>query len=370
MLNVLFLLDSFRMGGAERITIAMLPHFDRQQITPSVATITTRRESPLGDQLGDVPRYDIEASRLLDPFAVRRLVHLLNEQRIDVIHAQLQDATIMAVLARSFRKTPILITRHLIDDDAYNWRRRWRNQLEVMAIRHGVDRIVGVSEAASRHYSQRTNIPFERFSTVYNGINFQKFQVNTDKRMLKEQLDLPLDIPIITMVGVMRPGKGQPMLLEAARHIPDALFVLVGDGKPHVRAELEMQAQALGKRVRFLGQRMDIPNILNASDIFVLPSDNEALPTVLLEAGAAGLPVVATRVGGIPEIIDDGKTGILIEKRDTAALITALNALIQNHEQRQKMGQAAIENVRKDFTLEQQVHHLTAIYKKLTIEFA
>lgn len=366
-LTVLFLIDSFRMGGAERITVALLPHLDRQRVKPLVATITTRRESPLGRQLGDVPKFDIEASRLLDPAALRRLIRLIQTQQVDLIHAQLQDATLFAVATRPFVRKPIVITRHLIGDDAYNWRRRWRSRLEGEAVKRGVDKIISVSNAARDHYAQSLGIPLSRFETIYNGIDLARFAPQGDKRDLRQRLGLPQDRFIILMVGVMRPGKGQEVAIAAVKDLPDdALLLLVGDGKAPYPDQLKAQAQGLEQRVQFLGQRLDIPDLLNAADLFILPSDSEALPTVLIEAGAAGLPVVATHVGGVPEVIQDGATGILIPPQNPGALSQAIYQLHQSPERCQQMGKAAFEYVNSLFGLPQQAENTTRLYEQLT----
>ncbi len=364
-LNVLLLIDSFRMGGAERITVALLPHLDRKRVQPIICTITTKRESPLGKQLGDVPRFDLEASRLLDPFAWRRLLRLIREQKIDLIHAQLQDATVFAAIMNKLAGVPVVITRHLIEDDAQNWRRRWRNQLEHFTVKHAVNKIITVSDAARDHYAAMTGIPLSRFQTIYNGIDLDKFEAQQDKLAARQALGFPTDRPIVTMVGVMRPGKGQQVAIEAARHVPEALFLLVGDGKPPYREELEAQAKGVEDRLQFLGQRMDVPAILNASDILILPSDNEALPTVLIEAGAAKLPVVATRVGGIPEIVVDGETGIIIPPRDPQALAKAIQTLVADPQKIQQMGERAYARVHQIFTLPNQAEQTMQLYESL-----
>ncbi|MBZ0304773.1 MAG: glycosyltransferase, partial [Anaerolineae bacterium] len=156
---------------------------------------------------------------------------------------------------------------------------------------------------------------------------------------------------------------GHAVCIEAARQVPEAQFLLVGDGE--LRPQLEQQAHDLKDRVHFLGQRLDIPDILQASDIFILPSEMEALPTVLIEAGAVGLPCIASDVGGIPEIIQDGKTGLLVPPHDATALANALRKLIQQPEKMRQMGQQALETVREQFDLLHQVRATMNLYERL-----
>jgi glycosyltransferase involved in cell wall biosynthesis len=209
-------------------------------------------------------------------------------------------------------------------------------------------------------------LPRSRFQTIYNGIEPDRFGPAEDKIALRAALGLPVESPQVTMIGVMRPGKGHDRFIDAARQLPGIHFVLVGDGNPSYRAELEARAQGLEDRIHFLGQRMDVPAILSASELVVLPSDNEALPTVLIEAGASALPVVATSVGGVPEIVQDGVTGILIPPRDPTALAQAIRRLVDDPALLQTMGRSAYEWVHARFTLPDQAEATTHLYEAVS----
>src|SRR4051812_13482962 len=204
-MRVLFLIDSFQMGGAERITAAILPHLDRSRIEPLVCTLRTRGDSPLAQKLGGVPRFDLGAWRMLDPFAFRRLLRLLRMQQIDLIHAQLQDATVFGVAANKLTGIPVVITRHVIADDIRTTRKRLRNYVEGMSVRIGVERVITVSDATRDDYAKRMSLPLTRFQTIYNGIDLESFASAPDKQAERVELGLPLAGPLVTMVGVMRP---------------------------------------------------------------------------------------------------------------------------------------------------------------------
>jgi glycosyltransferase involved in cell wall biosynthesis len=370
--RVLLLIDSFQMGGAERITAALLPHLDRSRVTPILCTLRSRGDSPLAAQLGDnIRRIDLGAKRMIDPAAFQRLLRLLQEEHIDLIHAQLQDSTVMAVAAHKLTGIPVVVTRHLIGEDHLSdgkrtLKQRLRNNLERISVQAGVARVITVSNATRDVYANQTGLPLNRFRTIYNGIDLEKFSRAEDKTVVKKALWLPMDNPLVTMVGVLRPGKGHSVCIEAARSVPNAHFVLVGDGM--LRESLEAQAKDLKGRVHFLGQRMDIAAILSATDIFVLPSDSEALPTVLIEAGAAGLPVVASNVGGVPEIVEDGVTGILIPPQDPQALADAIKRLIDDPVLARGMGDEAYQRVREKFTLSSQTTELIELYESVLCE--
>lgn len=362
-LRVLFLIDSLKMGGAERITVSLMPYFT--DIIPIVMTLYDH-DSPLQDRLKQefdhVRLINIGASRLLDPGAHLRFLQRLRQEKIDVIHAQLQHATVFAALARRLNGIPVAITRHVVHDDTTTGKRARLVQAEHTAIRHGVDVFVSVSQAALDVSAPAIGIPMDRCQVVYNGIDVNRFKLDSDKRALRDQLDLPQDSMLVTMVGVMRPGKGQTYAIEAFKSLPDVHLVLVGDGE----LADDLKAQAAGMdNVHFMGTRKDIPEILNASDVFILPSDIEALPTVLIEAGAAGLPVIASDVGGISEIIVDGTTGILIPPARPDMLAEKIRYLAENPQMADEMGDEAYRTIHSKFTVERQAQQLTDLYKQL-----
>ena len=359
--RVLYLIDSLKMGGAERITVTLLPFF--KDITPIACTLYDH-DSPLKDRLLEtgIPLLNVGAGRLADPGAHARFLKLISDEKIDVIHAQLQHATVFASIARRVRNVPVVVTRHVVEDDMTTNKRSRLAKAERIAIRFGVDKLVSVSKAALDAYRPVVGLSEAKCDVIYNGIDLERFQIDDDKSSLRKSLAFPQDKLIVTMVGVMRRGKGQTVAIEAAKKLPDVHFVFVGDGE--LADDLKAQAADL-TNVQFMGTRTDISEILNASDIFILPSDLEALPTVLIEAGAAGLPVVASDVGGVGEIVQDEETGLLIPPRNPSALAEKIAVLAENPERMTQMGQAAFERVNANFTLQKQAESLSALYRSL-----
>jgi glycosyltransferase involved in cell wall biosynthesis len=154
-------------------------------------------------------------------------------------------------------------------------------------------------------------------------------------------------------------------LLEAAALVPHAIFVLAGDGPE--RPALEAQARSLGieGRVRFLGHRTDIPQLLAVSDLFVLPSLYEGLPLSVLEAMAAGKPVIATQIGGTSEVVTDGETGLLVKPRDSNALAAAIQRLLTDQDLANRLARSALDRVRHEFSSDVMVRRVSRIYQDL-----
>lgn len=219
-------------------------------------------------------------------------------------------------------------------------------------------RPIVVSEAVSNHWKPKLKLA--KPEVIHNGIPYEEF-LKTHPNA-KSEIGLPVDKLIITMIGRINPGKGQSFFLEMASRIsktyPQCLFVLVGDpfpGYEHIQDEIRMaiKANSLEERVSDLGFRTDIPKVLAATDIFVLPSIlPDSFPTVILEAMASGIPVVATRSGGASEMVLDGETGFLIPIGDVDKGIQALSNLIENEAMRLEMGKAGRARVLTEYSLE------------------
>lgn len=207
---------------------------------------------------------------------------------------------------------------------------------------------------------------------IPNGIDIECFRPPSPerRRAAREAVEIAPDALVITTVAVLRQGKGVEPLLSAmqalVRESPSVQVLVVGAGPEGER--LRSAAASLGDRVRFLGARSDVPDILAASDLFVLASEREALPTVILEAMATGLPVIASRVGGIPEALEDGACGLLVPAGEHSALSSALRELISNPELRHNLGTAARRRAESEYSLEAWRQRLLDWYLRLVDE--
>jgi len=208
---------------------------------------------------------------------------------------------------------------------------------------------------------------------VHNGIDATAFANRMiDRRQARERLDVSQSALVLSVVGNLLPYKGHADLLQAldllrGRLPPDWVLLIVGldvDGRLAELDRLSARLQ-LSRHVRFLGQRQDIPVILSAADVHVSASHTEGFPNNILEAMSAALPVVATAVGGAPEQIVDGVTGLLVPARSPADLAEALGALAADPERRQSMGRAARERVKLHFPIERSVTALERLYDEL-----
>jgi glycosyltransferase involved in cell wall biosynthesis len=373
-MRVLMMISSFQMGGSERILINLLPHL-KSLVDVKVMTMQTQRDSVLADQFAQtgIERIDIGARKLLDWSAWQRFMRLLRTGEFDVIHAQDLYTAFYAGMACQRTGIPTVMTRHVLNDTTGSFNEKMRAWLMLLAARfnsyHG---IIAVSEAVRQRFAETAHLPLTRIETIYNGIDVELFNTRAQRASKRQELGWEADSPVIIMVAVLRDGKGHEVLFEAIPRlttaVPGVKIKLVGDGELEDR--LRQQAASYAETVEFMGQRSDVAELLGASDVLVLPSYFEALPTVLIEAGAASLPAVATSVGGAPEIINDGTTGYLVQPGDPSALADRLIAVLSDRERAEALGKAARQKVSAQFSLSNQAQQTVNVYQKVLEERA
>lgn len=354
----LLLLSSLTDGGAERLCVSFLARMRELGLSVPLCTLTKRRDGlPAAEaEAAGLRRLDLGAGRLADPRLMARYLSLLRRERIDLVHAHGQDATILAGLRRLCGGPRFIVTRHVLHEAATGWRARARAALEARLLR-SADAVVAVSQAAA---ARLPSVRPERLHVLPNGIEVSRFgnpALAQRRSELRTELGLGEQDVALLCLAVLREGKGHELLFEAVgrliqRGLPVRLLV-AGDGE--LADEVAALARPLGDHVRLLGARTDVPELLEASDVVVLASEREALPTALIEAGAAGRAVVATRVGGTEEVVVPGETGLLVHSRDPEELAGALAALIEHPERRSELGAAGALRVRRLFSLEAQV---------------
>ena len=230
-----------------------------------------------------------------------------------------------------------------------------------------MDRIIAVSEDIADRL-RKIGVDGDKIRVVYNGVD-ERFQPR-DQGEMRRHLSLPSDRLVVLFVGLLAPVKGLSVLLQALQRIDMERVecVLVGEGPMEAELRIAANAAGLAERVRFVGAQPsgDIPDWLNAADLLVLPSYSEGRPNVVLEAQACALPVLATRVGGTPELIVDGKTGLLVESEDAEGLAAGLSRLLGDQQLRQRLGRAGREQLAASgLTWEASARRVKAIYEEL-----
>jgi glycosyltransferase involved in cell wall biosynthesis len=302
----------------------------------------------------------------MDLGAAWRLSRLVKQLKPDIVHAHDPHGVAMAALALSMStqlaKPPLVASRRVDFRMRGNSLSRWKYRQ--------VDCFICASDAI-RQLLVAEGVPEERAVTVHEGIDLGRVDAAPPVN-LHQELWLPHHAPLVGNVAALVPHKGQRHLIEAAalvvRHVPDARFAIAGEGELRPSLERAIREHHLEKHVLLLGFRPDVLSLHKAFDIFVMSSVTEGLGTSLLDAMACGRPVVATRAGGIPEVVVDGETGLLVPPRDHEAMAAAIVTLLNDAGLRERMGHAGRGRARRRFSAERMVHETLRVYKRVALQ--
>lgn len=307
------------------------------------------------------------------PWGVLRLVRFLRRERIDVLHAHLFEPAVVGLISATIARTSRrVLTRHYSD---YHTRihKAWHVRADKLCTRLS-HRVVAVSRHTARHLVETENAPPEKVRVILNGIDFDRVKPSMpDARKRVRGAEGLGEALVILVAARLHPEKGYDHLFEALPMLRARLnhpFLLLVAGAGPFEAEYRERVDRLGcnEVVRFLGFRADVPDLMLASDVVVLPSVAEAFGLVLAEALYLGVPVVATRVGGIPEIVDDGVDGILVPPADPSALAGALGDMLDDAALRARLAEAGRTKILARFAFEDMVRAYEDLYDELEAE--
>lgn len=366
--RVMLFTDSFLHGGTERQFVRVVRHLDPEKYQLLVGCL--RRRGPLlaeVESLG-IPIVEFPLNSLHNLRAARlfcRLVRFLRQNRIDILHAFDFYTSVFAVPAAWVAGVPVVLaSRRELADLRSAWQRR--------AIRLACQLATGVvvnSRAAGLSLGPMRNGGHGKVDIVRNCIDLEQLRPIAAADQVRTQLGIPTDAALIGVLANLRPEKDLPMFLCAAQRVrsvvADSRFLIIGDGPERHKLEALANHLGLSGAAFFLGDRSDVPDLLAALDVFVLCSYTESFPNAILEAMAMGRPVVATNVGGTPELVEEGKTGYLVPVGDAEAIARRIVQLLRNPPLRSEMGQAGLERVKRDFTTERVKQQLEELYDSL-----
>lgn len=362
MLNVMLMTDVTGRGGAEKALVDLALHLDRRLYNVSVcATRSAGNYQPLLDGAG-VPTFILERHTRREAYKMLRLVRLLRRQPVHILHTHLFGSNTWGRILGKLAGVPVIIAHE-------HWSTKSQQEIWVDRLLYRLsDRILVPSQESKRVVASTDHIPSNRLSVIYNGVDIEQFKSRNDAADTRRELGVPANAILVGYVGRLSPEKGgQDILIRAISKVrqthANVCLLVVGDGP--LRPGLEKLAADLDEPIIFTGLRADIARILGAMDIFVLPSLHEALPIAALEAMATRLPVVATRVGGNPEVVEHEKTGLLVPPNDETALYEAIMRLITEPATASRLASAAQSHVQANFTLDQMARRVEAVYAEL-----
>jgi glycosyltransferase involved in cell wall biosynthesis len=363
-ITVLYVIWSLQMGGAERVVADLARGLDRRRFRPLVCCLDFKGRLAESLEAEGIPVVALDKRPGLDPMVLVKLMRLMRRRRVDVVHTHLWTSSFWGRLAAVIARVPVVIvTEHDVD----TWRRS-RHFLADRLLGRATDDFVFVSREVEAFYRARLGLESGRGRVVHNGVDLAPFERRPDRSAVRARMGLAAGARVAGVIGRLDARKGHRFFLEAmaavAARDPGAVGVIVGEGRERDALLAQRDALGLAGRVHVVGYWPDLVEALAALDVFVLPSLMEGHPLAVLEAMAAGKPVVATRVGGNEEAVETEVTGLLVPPADPSALADAILALLADPERSARMGAAGRRSVESRFRLPAAVHANEELYLK------
>ena len=369
-MKVLIFIQGLSFGGPEKLVYDMVKHIIKNQNNIKIIKLEICCYDILGHfaekLIGEKQKINLSLLKRkpgIDLFYPFKLAFLIKQKKIDVIHAHNATAWFYGTWASILTRVPIVYTEH---------DRSFPTPLRLKYFHYFFGRyataVIAVSKAVKENLEKYEHI--KNAKVIYNGIDPDLFKPASieEKVLKKKQLGLNKNDFVLGNVGRMDYWKNQRILIEILPDLkkisPQIKLILVGGGEEEGNLKKSAIKKGVKNDVIFLGQRSDVNQILKAFDIFVFPSLTEGLPLVVIEAMATGLPIVASHVGGIPELIDHGVNGLLVAPMSGAEIKDAILKFLQNPNLRQKMGEIARQKFEAHFSLSQMVKNYLEVYDR------
>jgi glycosyltransferase involved in cell wall biosynthesis len=360
------------IGGAERLAGLLAAGLDQDRFESIVVVSRYDADDP------DHPAMKVAADELeatgvevvglarkssvdLPPW--RRLGALLRGREVDVLHAHKLGSNLWGSAIGTAARTPVIVSH----EHSWSFEGQWaRKQADRQIVGRLSDAIIAVSREDQRRMVDVVGMDAGKVRFIPNGAPPRVHGGTGDVRV---ELGIAADAPVVATVGMLRAEKAFDVLLDAVDElratVPGLQLLIVGYGDEEEALAARIVELGLGGNVRMLGHREDVPAVLAAADVAVLSSDREGMPISVIEYMEAGLPVVSTRVGGLPDMIDDGVHGLLVPPRDPHALAAALGALLGDPDRRDAMGKAAAARRFAEFGMETMTRRVEELYVEL-----
>ncbi|HEX2988603.1 MAG TPA: glycosyltransferase family 4 protein [Chloroflexota bacterium] len=368
--KILHLVTSLDLGGAQNHLLSLVKGLRARGHTADVAFFknpTLLKEF----QATGAEVFDLSTRRTFSPLLIPRLTGILRDGRYQILHTHLLKADSYGAVAGMLARTPVVLSSKHNDEIAL--------QNPRVATVHGLlsrlDRkVIVLSDYVGRYVSSVGKVDRTRIDRVYYGIQPTTAATAEDGARVRAELGIPAEAPLIATVGRLMEQKGLVYLLQAMKilgdRLPEARLLVVGDsqdGRDGYKMELLKQWESMGLqgKVVFTGVRHDIPAVVQAIDLFAMASLWEGFGLVFLEAMAAARPIVATEVSAVPEVVENGVTGLLVPPRDPQALADAMYRLLTERDRATAMGEAGLLKLKQQFSEDKMVQAIEQIYSQL-----
>ena len=344
-MHVVQIIDGLHYGGAQKMQVVLAQEMRRRNVKLTIMSLRDETEgTTTAEELRALDAHVVffPGRRLLDPGRIWRMVRFLKQEQFDIVHAHLTYANILGTLTGRLAGIPTIASLRNESVDSH----RVRAGLEAWLLRRWANRVMAVGHATAKAHQNR--LEGQQIEPIPSAISIFPPLPQAERAALRTELVGDVDRPLLIAVGRLHPQKGYGDLLDAFVKLrethPDAFLIIAGGGQLYDELANRIKTLNLEDHVRLLGPRNDVPQLLGASDIFVSASHWEGLPVSVLEAMAAGLPIVATKVSDVPKIVPSG-TGLLVPAHESDELAQAMHTLLADPTRRRVFGTAAQTHV-------------------------
>lgn len=363
--NILVVIEHLGRGGAERQVHELVTRMDRDAFRPTVVTRSPDLEYRAMLEAAGVPVIVMDRAGWTLPPVPGGLAAVVRRTRADLLHAYLFPASWRSILASAFAGSKPVICAVRSTGSWMNARHR---MMERWAMRRA-RAVVANAPSIRSDLLARTGLPDDRVRVIMNGVDLTVFRPGHSEARRGLVLGAGDRGPLVGYIGNLRQAKDPELFVRIAARVAQrmhsARFVIVGSGGLRDRLETTIREAGLGERLRLAGRRTDMPEVLRALDALVVTSRREGCCNVILEAMATGVPVVATAVGGNPDLVADGGTGWLFSHGDVEAGAERILRLIQDRDRAARMGRAGLERARRDFGIDTMVRATEHLYREV-----
>jgi glycosyltransferase involved in cell wall biosynthesis len=366
--SVLYFTNSTLWGGVEEHICGLLRRLSRSLFRAHLVCDPTLYERFVAASPTDVDITPLAFSSAKHVAAAAQFARLLMRGRFQIVHSHMFWSSLFASpIAWACRAPVVVETLHGTEA----WRKGWKANYTVdRATTRFVSKYIAVCESDAQFLRRRKHVPAKKIAIIHNGIDTRRFALPQDARSsIRNALGFTEEDTVLIVVARLHPGKGHHVLLDAMRELSHSYsklkLICLGEGEGESQLRNLCESFGLAHCIRLVGYQKNVPEWLAAADINVLPSFYEGLPLTVLEAMAVGLPTVASNVGGIPEAIEDGVSGLLVPPKDPHSLANALSFLLRDAATRVRIGDAARARAGRHFAIEHQVSSTEALYLEL-----
>ena len=361
--TVLHTIETGGPGGAETVLLNLVRRLDPERFQSVVPLPPGPWLNPKLRDL-NVPVVEVAWKAWYDPRGPLRMVETIRRYGVDLVHSHLPGQNFYSCIAGTLTRRKILVTYH--GPVEFHDAESAKGKARLWYVRKTADQAIVVCRMVKEILMEH-GFPEDRISVIYNGIDPTPYSSRTPGT-LRSELGLGPDVKLVGMIANVRQSKGYDVLVRAAaevcRRFPSARFVGVGDVDEGLARPIRQLVAdlSLGDKFVFAGFRADVPQVLSELDVFVLSSTSEGMPLAILEAMAGRKAIVATRCGGIPEVLEDGQSGLLVPPSDPAALARAIGDLLSDESRAVRIGDSARVRLRSQFTLDRMIERYQELY--------